>query len=103
LRTDRAIADNFRLYSWVLKHSDPNVTGRQWITELGLKDEDGGPAHFSCIVYTEEQSILVSDPVQASRPRVIKFIFENVQNDPNVQLSTGSIGSAVKWVGNGLD
>ncbi len=103
LRTDRAIADTFRLYSWVLKHSDPNVTGRQWVTELGLKDENGGPAHFSCVVYTEEQSILVSDPVQASRPRVIKFIFANVQDEPNVQFSPGSIGSAVKWVGDGLD
>lgn len=41
LRTDRASTDNFRLYSWVLKHSDPNVTGRQWVTELGLRDEDG--------------------------------------------------------------
>lgn len=103
LRTDRAIADNFRLYSWVLKHSDPNVTGRQWVTELGLKDVDGGPAHFSCVVYTEEQSILVSEPVQASRPRVVKFIFSNVQDEPNVQFSPGSIGSAVKWVGDDID
>lgn len=103
LRTDRAITDNFRLYSWVLKHSDPNVTGRQWVTELGLRDEDGGPAHFSCVVYTEEQSILVSEPVQASRPRVVKFIFSNVQNESDVQFAPGSIGSAPKWVGDDTD
>ncbi len=103
LRTDRASTDNFRLYSWVLKHSDPNVTGRQWVTELGLRDEDGGPAHFSCVVYTEEQSILVSEPVQASRPRVVKFIFSNVQNESDVQFAPGSIGSAPKWVGDDTD
>jgi hypothetical protein len=103
LRVDRANADNFRLYSWVLKHSDPEVTGRQWVTELGLKDEDGGPAHFSCIVYTEEQSILVSTPVQASCPRVVKFIFSNVQNECDVQFALGSIGSDVKWVGDDID
>lgn len=103
LRTDKAIANNFRLYSWVLKHSDPKVSGRQWVTELGLKDEDGGSAYFSCVVYTEEQSILVSDSVQVSRPRVVKFIFANVQDEPNVQFAPGSIGSAVKWVGEGVD
>lgn len=103
LRIDRANADDFRLYSWVLKHSDPEVTGRQWVTELGLKDVDGGSAHFSCVVYTEEQSILVSEPVQASRPRVVKFIFSNVQNEPDVQFASGSIGSHVKWVGEDTD
>ncbi|MCZ2407004.1 MAG: hypothetical protein LC097_09775 [Burkholderiales bacterium] len=103
LRIDRANADNFRLYSWVLKHSDPEVTGRQWVTELGLKDEDGGSAHFSCVVYTEEQSILVSEPVQASRPRVVKFIFSNVQNESDVQFAPGSIGLHLKWVGDNAD
>ncbi|WP_205738522.1 hypothetical protein [Billgrantia endophytica] len=103
LRIDRANADNFRLYSWVLKHSDPEVTGRQWVTELGLKDEDGGSAHFSCVVYTEEQSILVSEPVQASRPRVVKFIFSNVQNESDVQFAPGCIGSHLKWVGDDTD
>ncbi len=103
LRIDRAIGDDFRLYSWVLKHSDSQVSGRQWVTELGLKDENGGPSHFSCVVYTEEQSILVSEPVQASRPRVVRFIFDNVQNETDVRFAPGSIGSVVKWVGKDTD
>lgn len=103
LRIDRAIGDDFRLYSWVLKHSDSQVSGRQRVTELGLKDEDGGSSHFSCVVYTEEQSILVSEPVQASRPRVVRFIFDNVQNETDVQFAPGSIGSGVKWIGKDTD
>ncbi|WP_231362272.1 MULTISPECIES: hypothetical protein [unclassified Thioalkalivibrio] len=103
LRTDKAITDNINLYSWVLKHPDPVVAGRQWVTELGLKDDGTGSAQFSCVVYTEEKSILVSDPVQASQPRVVKFIFQNVQEEPNVQFAPGSIGSYVKWVGNDVD
>lgn len=103
LRTDKAIAESFRLYSWVLKHSDPNVAGRQWITELGLRDDRDGAVQFSCVVYTEEQSILVSEPVQASRPRVVKFIFDNVQNESDVQFAPGSIGSEPKWVGDDID
>lgn len=103
LRVDRAVGDDFKIYSWVLKHPDASVSGRQWVTELGLKEDENGGAQFSCVVQTEEQSILVLDPVQASRPRVVRFVFDNVQNETDVQFAAGSIGYATKWVGRDLD
>lgn len=103
VRIDRASGEGFALYSWIMKHPDATVRGRQWVTELGLKDDESGGAHFSCVVYTEEQSILVSDPVQASRPRVVNFVINNVEKEDGVAFAPGSIGSLLKSVGEDTD
>ena len=103
LRTDAADADGFKLYSWILKHPDAAISRRQWVTELGLKENEGGIAEFSCVVQTEEQSILVSEPVEASRPRVVRFVFDNVENEADVRFSPETIGSTPRWIGESLD
>lgn len=68
------------LCAWVLKHGDTDVRGRQWIVEVGVKKSDG-TLEVSCVVKTDERSTLVSGPVSASQPRVIRYIFGNVASN----------------------
>jgi hypothetical protein len=90
------------LYAWVLKNPDDTVRGRQWITELGLKSY-GGLLDLSCIVKADEHSTLVASPVMASRPRVIGYVVNNVQNAANAEFADSVSGVAVKAVGQDKD
>ena len=65
------------LCAWVLKHGAEDVRGRQWIVEVGVKNSIG-TLEVSCVVKTDEQNTLVSSPVSASQPRVVRYIAENV-------------------------
>jgi hypothetical protein len=86
------------LYAWVLKNPDDNVRGRQWITELGLKIY-GGTLELSCVVRTEEHSTLVAAPVMASRPRVIEYVVNNIQQSDDAEFAAFVSGVFVKAVG----
>jgi len=86
------------LYSWVLKNADDAVRGRQWITEIGLKLTSDA-CEISCIVNTEEASTLVSEPVQASRPRFIRYVVSNLQKNSSVRFGSQVPGLAIKHVG----
>lgn len=90
------------LYAWVLKNADENVRGRQWITELGLKSHKGS-LELSCIVKTDEHSTLVASPVMASRPRVIGYVVNNVQQAADADFAVAVCGVAVKVVGDDRD
>lgn len=87
-----------QLYSWVLKNADDAVHGRQWVTEIGLKVFNDA-CEISCVVNTEEASTLVSESVQASRPRFIRYVVSNLQNDSSVKFGPQVPGLAVKHVG----
>jgi hypothetical protein len=87
------------LYAWRLKHSDIQVTGRQWIVELGLKVDDSTGLEFSCSVFTEEQSTLVRNHIDATRPRVIKYVLDNVAQSDNAQIAKETPGVGVKRIG----
>lgn len=86
------------LFSWVLKNSDTSVRGRQWVTEIGLKIVENS-AQISCVVSTEESSTLVLEPVQASRPRLIRYIASNIEKSPDASLDSSVPGLAIKRVG----
>lgn len=90
------------LYAWVLKNPDEIVRGRQWITELGLKIY-GGSLELSCIVKTDEHSTLVASPVMASRPRIIGYVVNNVQQADDAEFAVSVSGVAVKAVGEDRD
>lgn len=68
------------LCAWVLKHGDTEVRGRQWTVEVGVK-KSAGVLEVSCVVKTDERSTLVSSPVSASQPRVIRYIFSSVASN----------------------
>lgn len=97
-----ATDDAARVYSWILKHPDRVTRGRQWITELGLRDYDNR-AEFTCVVKTDELSTLVQEAVSASRPRLIRFLLDCVDKAEGVQFAGGTPGTSLKWVGDSHD
>lgn len=87
-----------QLFSWVLKNPDASVRGRQWVTEIGLK-ELGNSVQISCVVSTEESSTFVLEPVKASRPRLIRYIASNIEASLDANLDGSVPGLSVKGVG----
>lgn len=91
-----------QMYSWVLKVNDNTVRGRQWITELGLKIQNG-KYYLSCVLKTEEHSAMVDDPVIPSQPRVVRYIVSNVESEKQARFVFESVGTSVKNIGPDLD
>lgn len=56
------------LYSLRYHHSDTDVVGREWFTEVGLARHEGGHTDLTVVVRTEEISSRVTAPIVASRP-----------------------------------
>jgi hypothetical protein len=98
LRVYATCEEEPELYAWVLKSPDETVRGRQWITELGLKIYKGC-LELSCIVKTDEHSTLVASPVMASRPRVIGYVVNNIQQADDADFAGSVSGVSVKVVG----
>lgn len=90
------------LYAWVLNNPDETVRGRQWITELGLRSNQG-ICDLSCVVRSEDHSTLVAAPVMASRPRVIGYIINNIAQADDAEFSNVVAGVTVKEVGQDRD
>jgi hypothetical protein len=102
LRVYATCEEEPELYAWVLKNPDEAVRGRQWITELGLKNYKGS-VELSCIVKTDEHSTLVASPVMASRPRVIGYVVNNIQQAADADFAVAVSGVAVNVVGDDRD
>jgi hypothetical protein len=90
------------LYSWILKNADDSVRGRQWNSEIGLKVV-GDSCELSCVVATEDASTLVLEPVQASRPRLIRYVVSNLIGAEGVDFDASVPGLTVKRVGASAD
>ena len=87
------------LYAWVLRTPDAEIQGRHWVSELGLKKYDES-LEMSCVTKTDERSILAgSKPVMASRPRVIAYVVNNVQQARDAELAASVSGVTIKSVG----
>lgn len=93
-----ATGEEPEMYAWRLKHADDEVSGRQWLVEIGLKRE-GDVVDLSCTVQTEELSVLITEPVLASRPRLIKYLLENLKDGIDARFAVGTPGVALKTVG----
>ncbi len=91
-----------QLYCWILKVADNVVRGRQWITELGVKMQDGD-LFFSCVLRTDDKSTMVADPVFPSQPRVVRYVIENIQNAHDAQYHGTVPGNSVRSVGDSTD
>lgn len=60
-----------------LVHPDPTVSGRRWITEVGMRQlaaED--EIHCSVLLRTEEISARVNSTIQVTCPRIVKNLIE---------------------------
>lgn len=102
LKSYVAAGEEPELFAWRLKHADTEVSGRQWLVEIGLKRE-GGVVDFSCIINTDEQSVLINQPVSASRPRLIRYLLGNLKEDVDARFLAGTVGTSIKTVGDSVD
>lgn len=98
LKSYVSVDEEPKLFAWRFKHLDNDVSGRQWIIELGLKAEKNF-VDFSCSVQTEEQSTLVREPVNAKRPNVIAYVLSNISKASDVRVATDVPGLRIKHVG----
>ena len=90
------------LCAWVLKHVDDDVHGRRWIVEAGVK-KFAGTLEMSCVVKTDERSALVSSPVSASQPRVIRYLTRNVRSAKDAAFPGAVPGEILRTVGQNSD
>lgn len=61
------------LFSAQLSHRDDTVSGRKWITEVGLRQEAAGkPVECSLLLKTDEVSARVTAPIQVTRPKLVE-------------------------------
>lgn len=90
------------LCAWVLKHGDAAVRGRRWTVEVGVK-KSAGTLEVSCVVKTDEGSTLVSTPVSASQPRVIRYIVNNVAATKEAAFPEAVPGEILRTVGEDRD
>lgn len=102
LQTYAATGEDPEMYAWRLKHVDDDVSGRQWLVEIGMKQEHG-IIDFSCTVQTEEMSVLITQPVVATRPRLIRYLLDNLERATDADFAAGTPGTALKYVGASRD
>jgi hypothetical protein len=64
-------------------HPDPDVSGRQWITEVGLKQENAEhPVLCTIKVETSDVSAKVDAPIRVEQPRVVRWLLHHCQPSP---------------------
>jgi hypothetical protein len=102
--SERVMGDNSRIESWAASsafpvlhairytHRDSKVSGRQWVTEIGLKLDDAqSPIQCSILLKTNEISARVSAKVEVTRPRVVESIIKksSISNEtPGLSVTT---------------
>lgn len=63
------------LFCGQLSHGDPEVPGRRWFTEVGLRQvEPASPIECTILLQTDEISARVTAPIQVTRPRVVQAL-----------------------------
>ena len=103
LRTYAFYEDDGRRFAWRLKHPDDGTSGRQWVVEIGLVIHGDDRTDFSVTVQTEELSTLVDASVRASRPRLIGFILDNVNDASDAEIDPSTPGVGIKRAGRSTD
>lgn len=67
-------------------HPDAIVSGRQWVTEVGLRQESASsPVECTILLNTDEISTRVSEPVKASRPNLVTELVRRCRLDSRTQ------------------
>ncbi|WP_214348061.1 coiled-coil domain-containing protein [Pseudomonas congelans] len=76
------------LFSFRLSHQDETIKGRQWITEVGVRQfEYGGVVDCTVILKTDEVSAKVIAPIKVTRPKLVADLIEKcrpINNTPGL-------------------
>jgi hypothetical protein len=112
---DRTFDGGMRLDAWIagdgipmaralrLSHPDTRVLGRQWVTEIGFRENEPGKTQMTLLLRTEEASAQVSTPVQVSRPKLVTDLVAScsfasfVPGDQVRTLSDADSASALRY------
>ncbi|CAJ1894033.1 hypothetical protein [Aeromonas sp. FDAARGOS 1417] len=78
VRTYIAVDREPKLYAILFSHPDKTVKGRQWITEIGIKQEKDATT-VSILLETSDISTLVKEIPSTTRPRLVNFLQQNAQ------------------------
>jgi hypothetical protein len=81
VRTYMAIDQKPLMYSVLLSHPDRIIRGRQWITEIGIREE-GDKTTVSILLETSDISTQVTEIPATTKPRLVNFLQENGQLSP---------------------
>ena len=86
------------LFSAQLSHRDDTVSGRKWITEVGLRQDSAGkPVECSLVLKTDEVSARVTAPIQVTRPKLVEQLIKTCNpatETPGLKVKTLDENSA---------
>lgn len=82
IRKYKADAKDPILYGFLFSTPDNSVGGRQWITEIGIRVEEGSVL-FTLLLETSDISTRVTDIPVTTKPKLIKYIRENCELSPD--------------------
>lgn len=78
VRTYAAVDLHPYMYSVLFSHPDREIKGRQWITEIGIREE-GTQTTVSILLETSDISTLVTEIPSTTKPRLVNFLQKNAQ------------------------
>lgn len=81
VRTYAAVEQEPLMYSVLLSHPDHTVRGRQWITEIGIREENESTT-VSILLETSDISTLVTEIPSTTKPRLVNFLQSNGELHP---------------------
>lgn len=81
-----------------LSHRDEKISGRRWITEIGIHQEaDGQPVECSLLLRTDEVSARVTASIQVTRPKLVEQLIQSCNplgKTPGLKVKQLSLESA---------
>lgn len=85
-----------------LSHRDEKVSGRKWITEVGLHQEANGmPVECSLMLKTDEVSARVTAPIRVTRPRLVEQLIQSCKplgQTPGLKVKQLTLESALAFL-----
>ena len=91
VRTYRADDREPYLYGILFSNPDISVSGRQWITEIGIRG-DGDCVMCTVLLETSDISTRVRDIPVTTKPKLIKYLISNCQPSPE------TVGTSIQKV-----
>ncbi len=81
-----------------LSHRDEKISGRRWITEIGLHQEaEGQPIECSLLLRTDEVSARVTASIQVTRPKLVEQLIQScnpIGQTPGLKVKQLALESA---------
>jgi hypothetical protein len=90
------------LFSAILVHPDDRVSGRRWVTEVGVRQINQlAPVECSVILRTDEVSPKVNTPIQVTCPILVRQLLDTckpIQSTPGLKIKTLDEESAPAFI-----